>query len=134
MPAGWRSAGGAYRLQYSHPLCENSVAMVVAVCMGPVLVINGEFIIFISLFYLYLWTTAVCISSSIKNGAHSLLIMTFKYSDIFLTCLFFSAATLKVNETVDTVRKLCLNPSSYVTHEWPGTAVIGRSNANAELL
>ncbi|KAI3366738.1 hypothetical protein L3Q82_009222 [Scortum barcoo] len=69
MPAGWRSAGGAYRLQYSHPLCENSLAMVVGVCMGPLLVIN---------------------------------------------------ATLKVNESVDSVRKLCLNPSSYVTHEWPG--------------
>ncbi|CAK6978032.1 F-box only protein 7 isoform X2 [Scomber scombrus] len=69
MPVGWRSAGGVYRLQYSHPLCENSLAMVVAVCMGPVLVIN---------------------------------------------------ATLKVNETVDTVRKLCLNPCSYVTDDWPG--------------
>ena len=42
MPAGWRSAGGVYKLQYTHPLCENSLAMVVAVCMGPVLVINGE--------------------------------------------------------------------------------------------
>ncbi|XP_039997811.1 F-box only protein 7 isoform X2 [Xiphias gladius] len=69
MPGGWRSAGGVYKLQYTHPLCENSLAMVVAVCMGPVLVIN---------------------------------------------------ATLKMNETVDTVRKLCLNPSSYVTDEWPG--------------
>ncbi|XP_045897107.1 F-box only protein 7 isoform X2 [Micropterus dolomieu] len=69
MPAGWRSAGGVYKLQYTHPLCENSLAMVVGVCMGPVLVIN---------------------------------------------------ATLKVNETVDTVRKLCLNPSSYVTDAWPG--------------
>ncbi|XP_026220013.1 F-box only protein 7 [Anabas testudineus] len=69
MPAGWRTAGGVYKLQYTHPLCENSLAMVVAVCMGPVLVIN---------------------------------------------------ATLKVNETVDTVRKLCLSPSSYVTDEWPG--------------
>lgn len=69
MPVGWRSAGGVYKLQYTHPLCENSLAMVVAVCMGPMLVIN---------------------------------------------------ATLKVNETVDTVRKLCLNPCSYVTDEWPG--------------
>uniref|UniRef100_A0A3B4YQF5 F-box protein 7 n=1 Tax=Seriola lalandi dorsalis TaxID=1841481 RepID=A0A3B4YQF5_SERLL len=75
MPDGWRSVGGVFKLQYSHPLCENSLAMVVAVCMGPVLVIN---------------------------------------------------ATLKVNETVDTVRKLCLNPSSYVTDEWPGRALIGR--------
>ncbi|XP_070710124.1 F-box only protein 7 isoform X2 [Pempheris klunzingeri] len=69
MPAGWRSAGSVYRLLYTHPLCENSLAMVVAVCMGPVLVIN---------------------------------------------------ATLKVNETADAVRKLCLNPSSYVTDQWPG--------------
>ncbi|XP_026183104.1 F-box only protein 7 isoform X2 [Mastacembelus armatus] len=69
MPGGWRSSGGVYKLQYTHPLCENSLAMVVAVCMGPMLVIN---------------------------------------------------ATLKVNEAVDTVRKLCLNPSSYVTNEWPG--------------
>uniref|UniRef100_A0A8C4GIG0 F-box protein 7 n=1 Tax=Dicentrarchus labrax TaxID=13489 RepID=A0A8C4GIG0_DICLA len=69
MPAGWRSAAGVYKLQYTHPLCDNSLAMVVAVCMGPVLVIN---------------------------------------------------ATLKVNQTVDAVRKLCLNPSSYVTDEWPG--------------
>lgn len=43
MPVGWRSAGGVYKLQYTHPLCENSLAMVVAVCMGDVLVINGEF-------------------------------------------------------------------------------------------
>lgn len=41
MPAGWRSAAGVYKLQYTHPLCANSLAMVVAVCMGPVLVING---------------------------------------------------------------------------------------------
>ncbi|KAG8005437.1 F-box only protein 7 [Nibea albiflora] len=69
MPAGWRSSAGLYKLQYTHPLCERSLAMVVSVCMGPVLVIN---------------------------------------------------ATLKVNQTVDTVRKLCLNPSTYVTDEWPG--------------
>uniref|UniRef100_A0A3Q0RTN7 F-box protein 7 n=1 Tax=Amphilophus citrinellus TaxID=61819 RepID=A0A3Q0RTN7_AMPCI len=69
MPAGWRCAGGVYRLQYTHPLCESSLASVVAVCMGPMLVIN---------------------------------------------------TTLKVTETVDTVRKLCLNASSYVTNEWPG--------------
>nr|XP_046234490.1 F-box only protein 7 [Scatophagus argus]XP_046234491.1 F-box only protein 7 [Scatophagus argus]XP_046234492.1 F-box only protein 7 [Scatophagus argus] len=68
MPAGWRSAG-VYKLQYSHPLCENSLAMVLAVCMGPMVVIN---------------------------------------------------AILKMTDTVDTVRKLCLNPSSYVTDEWPG--------------
>lgn len=42
-------------------------------------------------------------------------------SNLFL----LPAATLKVNETVDTVRKLCLSPSSYVTDEWPGTALIG---------
>lgn len=48
MPAGWRSAGGVYKLQYTHPLCENSLAMVVGVCMGPVLVINGEFVNLIS--------------------------------------------------------------------------------------
>lgn len=69
MPAGWRGAGGVYKLQYIHPLCENSLAMVVAVCTGPTLVIN---------------------------------------------------ATLKVNETVDAVCKLCLNASNYVTNEWPG--------------
>ncbi|KAM4614722.1 F-box only protein 7 isoform 1-T2 [Polymixia lowei] len=68
MPNGWR-AGGVYKLQYSHPLCENSLTMVVAVSMGPMLVIN---------------------------------------------------ATLKMNETVDTVRKLSLTPSSYVTDEWAG--------------
>uniref|UniRef100_A0A3B4H4U0 F-box protein 7 n=1 Tax=Pundamilia nyererei TaxID=303518 RepID=A0A3B4H4U0_9CICH len=69
MPAGWRCAGGVYKLQYTHPLCESSLASVVAVCMGPMLVMN---------------------------------------------------TTLKVTETVDTVRKLCLNASSYVTNEWPG--------------
>ncbi|KAM8907913.1 F-box only protein 7 isoform 2-T2 [Spinachia spinachia] len=68
MPAGWRSPG-VYKLQYTHPLCEGSVAMVVSVCMGAVLVIN---------------------------------------------------ATLKVNETVDTVRKLCVTPSSYVADQQPG--------------
>ncbi|KAJ3612412.1 hypothetical protein NHX12_020688 [Muraenolepis orangiensis] len=63
MPSGWRSPGGAYKLQYNHPWCENSLIMVIGLSMGPVLVIN---------------------------------------------------ATLKVNEKVDAVRKLCLNPSSYV--------------------
>lgn len=41
----------------------------------------------------------------------------------FLTFLSVVAvATLKVNETVDAVRKLCVNPSSYVTDQQPGTA------------
>ena len=38
------------------------------------------------------------------------------------------AAILKVNQTADTVRKLCLNPSSYVTDEWPGRSLIGPSD------
>ncbi|KAM4569778.1 F-box only protein 7 isoform 2-T3 [Odontesthes bonariensis] len=41
MPAGWRSAGGVYRLQYAHPLSGSSLAAVVAVSMGPLLVINA---------------------------------------------------------------------------------------------
>uniref|UniRef100_A0A674B8A2 F-box protein 7 n=1 Tax=Salmo trutta TaxID=8032 RepID=A0A674B8A2_SALTR len=69
MPAGWRAPGGLYRLQYAHPLCEDSLAMVLAVSMGPILVIN---------------------------------------------------ATLKVNQQVDTVRKLSLKPSTYVTDQWTG--------------
>uniref|UniRef100_A0A3B3YBM3 F-box domain-containing protein n=1 Tax=Poecilia mexicana TaxID=48701 RepID=A0A3B3YBM3_9TELE len=40
MPAGWRSAEGVYRLHYTHPLCENSLVTVVAVTMGPLLVLN----------------------------------------------------------------------------------------------
>uniref|UniRef100_UPI003AAD70C0 F-box only protein 7 n=1 Tax=Centroberyx gerrardi TaxID=166262 RepID=UPI003AAD70C0 len=69
MPSGWRAAGGLYKLHYTHPLCDNSLAMVVAVTMGPMLVING---------------------------------------------------ILKMNETADPVRKLSLNPSSYVTDEFQG--------------
>ncbi|KAJ0047484.1 hypothetical protein NL108_000792 [Boleophthalmus pectinirostris] len=69
MPAGWRGAGGVYKLKYSHALCENSLALLAAVCTGPALVIN---------------------------------------------------ATLKVNEKACAAGKLCLNPSSYVTNEWPG--------------
>ncbi|XP_060927264.1 F-box only protein 7 [Limanda limanda] len=69
MPSGWRSTGGLFQLPYTHPLCENSLAVVVGVVMGPVLVIN---------------------------------------------------ASLKLNDSVDTIRKLCLNPCSYVTDEWPG--------------
>ncbi|KAL6116544.1 fbxo7 [Pungitius sinensis] len=72
MPAGWRSPG-VYRLQYTHPLCEGSVAMVVSVVMGAVLVIN---------------------------------------------------ATLKVNESVDAVRKLCVKPSSYVANQPPGGGAV----------
>ncbi|XP_031694453.1 F-box only protein 7 isoform X2 [Anarrhichthys ocellatus] len=79
MPPGWRSPAGFYKLQYTHPLCENSLAMVVSVVMGPVLIIN---------------------------------------------------ATLKVNESVDTVRKLCLKPSSYVTHEWPESAAAAFRDLN----
>ncbi|XP_058882830.1 F-box only protein 7-like isoform X2 [Acipenser ruthenus] len=40
MPAGWR-AGGLYRLQYTHPLCEGGAAVLLAVPMGNVLVINA---------------------------------------------------------------------------------------------
>ncbi|XP_007235118.3 F-box only protein 7 [Astyanax mexicanus] len=40
MPGGWRTAGGVYRLQYTHPHCENCLASVVAVPMGQTLVIN----------------------------------------------------------------------------------------------
>lgn len=42
MPAGWQVAGGVYKLQYTHPLCENSLAVVVSIPMGSMLVINGE--------------------------------------------------------------------------------------------
>uniref|UniRef100_A0A3Q2YP20 F-box protein 7 n=1 Tax=Hippocampus comes TaxID=109280 RepID=A0A3Q2YP20_HIPCM len=38
MPSGWRSSGGAYRLQYTHTLCERGAVTVVAVPMNPVLV------------------------------------------------------------------------------------------------
>ncbi|KAM9845744.1 F-box only protein 7 isoform 2-T3 [Aulostomus maculatus] len=69
MPAGWRSVGGVYKLQYCHPLCEGSVTMVVITCMGPLLVMN---------------------------------------------------ATLKVNESINTVGKLSVKPASYVTEAWPG--------------
>uniref|UniRef100_A0A3B4AU00 F-box domain-containing protein n=1 Tax=Periophthalmus magnuspinnatus TaxID=409849 RepID=A0A3B4AU00_9GOBI len=69
MPTEWRGAAGVYKLKYSHVLCENSLAVLAAVCTGPTLVIN---------------------------------------------------ATLKVNEKAYAVGKLCLNPSSYVTNEWPG--------------
>ncbi|KAL7857764.1 hypothetical protein AOLI_G00178660 [Acnodon oligacanthus] len=41
MPSGWCAAGGVYRLQYTHPHCENSLATVVAVPMGQTLVINA---------------------------------------------------------------------------------------------
>lgn len=41
MPIGWRAAGGVYRLQYAHPLLENSLVSVVAVPMGRTLVINA---------------------------------------------------------------------------------------------
>ncbi|XP_056132952.1 F-box only protein 7 [Lampris incognitus] len=69
MPSGWRAAGGVYKLQYTHPLCDSSLIMVVAVSMGPMLVIN---------------------------------------------------ATLKLNETVDKMHKLSLDPCSYITEEWAG--------------
>lgn len=41
MPIGWRAAGGVFRLQYVHPLLENSLVAVVAVPMGQTLVINA---------------------------------------------------------------------------------------------
>ncbi|XP_063072877.1 F-box only protein 7 [Engraulis encrasicolus] len=41
MPSGWRVAGAMYRLQYTHPLCENSLAVVVSVPMAAVLVTNA---------------------------------------------------------------------------------------------
>ncbi|XP_054617554.1 F-box only protein 7 isoform X2 [Dunckerocampus dactyliophorus] len=41
MPVEWRSGGGAYRLQYTHTLCEKGVATVVAVRMSPVLIIEA---------------------------------------------------------------------------------------------
>jgi len=42
MPGGWRSAGGAYKLQYTHPLCADSGVMVIGLAMGPLLALNGE--------------------------------------------------------------------------------------------
>lgn len=42
MPAGWRAAGGLYRLQYTHPLCEHSLAALVAVPMANMLVFNAS--------------------------------------------------------------------------------------------
>ncbi|XP_029901670.1 F-box only protein 7 isoform X2 [Myripristis murdjan] len=74
MPSGWRAAGGVYKLQYTHPLCESSLVMLVAVSMGPMLVIN---------------------------------------------------ATLRMNEKVDVVHKLSVNPSSYVTDEFQGENAAG---------
>ncbi|XP_023673553.2 F-box only protein 7 isoform X1 [Paramormyrops kingsleyae] len=41
MPPGWRAEGGVYRLRYSHPLCEQSLATLAAVPMGSRLVINA---------------------------------------------------------------------------------------------
>ncbi|NP_001020670.1 F-box only protein 7 [Danio rerio] len=41
MPIGWQAAGGVFRLQYVHPLLENSLVSVVAVPMGQTLVINA---------------------------------------------------------------------------------------------
>ncbi|CAL9682649.1 unnamed protein product [Knipowitschia caucasica] len=40
MPTGWRGAG-VYKLKYSHPLCENSHAILAAVSTGSTLVINA---------------------------------------------------------------------------------------------
>uniref|UniRef100_A0A1A8PYF3 F-box protein 7 n=1 Tax=Nothobranchius rachovii TaxID=451742 RepID=A0A1A8PYF3_9TELE len=40
MPAGWRSVAGVHKLEYVHPLCGTSQVSVVAVSMGPLLIIN----------------------------------------------------------------------------------------------
>ena len=42
MPSDWRAAGGVYRLKYTHPFCEDSLILVVAVPMGNLLAVNGE--------------------------------------------------------------------------------------------
>ncbi|XP_056281172.1 F-box only protein 7 isoform X2 [Pseudoliparis swirei] len=42
MPADWRTPAGVYRLQYSHPLCGSSRAVVLCVSMGPLVVINAS--------------------------------------------------------------------------------------------
>uniref|UniRef100_A0A8C6K7N2 F-box protein 7 n=1 Tax=Nothobranchius furzeri TaxID=105023 RepID=A0A8C6K7N2_NOTFU len=41
MPAGWRSVAGVHKLEYVHPLCGTSQVSVVAVSMGPLLIINA---------------------------------------------------------------------------------------------
>ncbi|KAG8545860.1 hypothetical protein GDO81_020185 [Engystomops pustulosus] len=42
MPGGWRSsAGGVYKLRYSHPLCGDSSAVLVLVPMGKLLIVNA---------------------------------------------------------------------------------------------
>ncbi|XP_067110527.1 F-box only protein 7 [Osmerus mordax] len=63
MPSDWRAAGGVYRLKYTHPFCEDSLILVVAVPMGNLLAVN---------------------------------------------------ASLKINEKVEKVNKLTLNPVLYV--------------------
>lgn len=60
------------------------------------------------------------ISENIKNVK--------KEEDIWITTLFadlLCAAMLKVNQSADTIHKLCVNPASYVTNEWPGTTLTG---------
>lgn len=41
MPTGWRPAKGLYRLQYTHPLCEDIPAHMVLVKMEELLVVHG---------------------------------------------------------------------------------------------
>lgn len=101
MPAGWRCGGGVYKLQYSHRLCGDSVVMVVAVSLGSALIINGE-----------------C-----ESGLSG----KFQHQPMTTFALGPWAGMLEVNQSADSVCKLCVEPSSYVTEAWPGKAVIGQA-------
>lgn len=101
MPSGWRAAGGLYKLQYSHPLCGNSLAQVVAVSMGQTLVING--------------TRLVAVTELLPMPDYSLMLQL-----MVVSMFIFLTVTLKISSAVDSSRKLVLKPDAYVTKEWAG--------------
>ncbi len=101
MPIGWRAAGGVYRLQYAHPLLENSLVSAVAVPMGQTLVINGAFI---------------CI-----RAAAVVRLASFELIECLCVCC--ETAVLKMDKTMENSRKLVLKPDDYVTADGAGNCI-----------
>lgn len=62
MPENWRSKG-VYKLQYTHPLCENGFAALTCVTLGNLIVVNGKNVLENTLVESYLVTIALCHSS-----------------------------------------------------------------------
>lgn len=64
MPEKWRG-NGVYKLQYTHPLCEEGSAGLTCVPLGDLVAINGELVKFLS--WMHMAKYHICLSRENLN-------------------------------------------------------------------